>query len=152
MSTRRQRRIENKRRHRALRNMTVVTYDDLIRMHDRNPKRRRRNPSDYSLGDDHIHTSGPHGKRYAGKSHGGYGSAYAQGTAAGNMKRDRSPHWSLSASEKVEWLKGYDESHAQRKNPRISFRARGKRVSFRARARRRGAVPKQLRPYVYRKR
>lgn len=69
--TRRQRSIENKRRHRALRRLSVVTYDDLIRMHDR--------------------------------------------------------------------------------NPRVAFRARGKRVSFWARQRRRGPVPRHLRPYLFKR-
>jgi hypothetical protein len=38
------------------------------------------------------------------------------------------------------------------RNPRVTFRARGKHVSFVAKPRRKGRVPAHLRPYLFKKR
>ncbi len=72
VSTRRQRRAENRRKHRELRRRKVTTYDDLVAERDRNPV--------------------------------------------------------------------------------VHFRARGRTVRFTAKPKRRGKVPKQLRPYLFKRR
>lgn len=130
------RRIENKRRHRALKGMKVTTYEDLI-ARDRNP-RRSRNPGRFR-GFKATVVRGGSMDILGQLQH-----AWRFGTPAEYEAAKRRYERDVGT---IPWA--YQE---KRRNPMVRFKARGRRVRFYAKPKRRGPVPKHLKKYAFKRR
>jgi hypothetical protein len=171
--TRRQKRIENKRRHRALRKMTVTTYDDLI-ARDRNPKRdgsptrgerkalrRAGRSTDHSVSRPKLAAVHSFGKSDTPADRMFLTDAYRPGAEKNEdiiadiqIALDEGMFSHTTGKRARVWLDRVLSARRgkSRRNPTVAFRARGKLVRFHTKPKRKGPVPKHLRPYLFRSR